>query len=553
MSYSNKKLKVFIPLLFTVVLVLGMFLGFKLRDKQGYNKALFSLGAQDNLLHQVLRLVDLKYVDSVHLSGLKSDAIKGILSHLDPHSAYIPPKEFTHVNEEMQGSFHGIGIAYFVIDDTVNITRVLPGGPAAKAGLSVGDQILKANDSLMAGVHISSEKIRKFIRGPLHSNVKLVLLRKDSLIQISLKRGRIPLTSIDAAYMIAPGVLYVKINRFSAHTYGEFMDAITALKAKHDVKKCILDLRNNPGGYLEASVNIADEFLSGDKLVAEAKGKSYPLKEFTCNKTGELEEVPLAVLVNGQSASASEILAGAIQDWDRGYIIGRQTFGKGLVQEQYQLANKGVLRLTVARYYLPSGRLIQRPYKDRMLAYSHDLIKRYRHGEMLHADSIHFQDTTAYYTKVKHRLVHAEAGIMPDVFVPLDTTSLSPTLMKIYRKNIIFRFAFTYKKKYPAVFENIKNEKELLQTKIMTKQGLNLLYELAKDEGITGINRLSPSEIQTLQLQTKAFIARERWQDKGYFEVINQEDKTIKKALQVLQKEPDLSTLNPEKPSAHKD
>ncbi len=547
MNSSNKKLKVLIPLLFTVVLVLGMFLGFKLRDKQGYQKAFFSLSARDNLLQQVLRLIDLKYVDSVQPSRLKADAITGILGHLDPHSAYIPPRTFKHINEEMQGSFHGIGIAYSVIDDTVNITQVLPDGPAAKAGLYVGDQIIKANDSLIAGVHISTEKIRRLIRGPLHSKVELEILRKDSIVNISLKRGIIPLKSIDAAYMIKPGILYVKIDRFSAHTYAEFMDAVTALEANHSIKKCILDLRNNPGGYLKSSVNIADEFLSGDKLVVYAKGKNYPFKKFTCNKTGLLEHVPLAVLVNDQSASASEILAGAIQDWDRGYIIGRQTFGKGLVQEQYRLANGGVLRLTVARYYLPSGRLIQRPYKHRMFAYNHDLIARYKHGEMLHADSIRFQDTTAYYTKVNHRLVHAETGIMPDVFVPLDTTSLSPTLMQLYKHQVLFRFAYLYRKSHPSTFANIKDVNELFKLSILTGEGFSMLEKMAQKEHISGLGKLNTSELNTIQMQIKAFIARELWQDKGYYEVINREDHVIQKALEVLQKEPDLKTLGSRK------
>lgn len=542
MSDSKKKLMVFIPLFFSVVMILGIFLGFKMRDKQGYKATYFSSG-KDHLLHQIFQLIDLKYVDSIKVNQLKSNAVNGILQHLDPHSVYIPPRELTGVNEQMQGSFHGIGIAYLIIDDTINVTRIIPGGPAQKAGLSIGDRIIKAGDSTVAGVHINPQRIKNLLRGPLRSEVSLTLLRHDSLMHFQFKRGIIPLKSIDAAYMIKPGIAYVRINRFSARTYSEFMDAIVALKEKDTIQKFILDLRNNPGGYLEAAVNIADEFLSGDKMVVYAKGKNYPYQKFTCGKAGEFENIPLAVLVNGHSASASEILAGAVQDWDRGYIIGRQTYGKGLVQEQYRLANGAALRLTVARYYLPSGRLIQRPYKHRMKAYEHDLFERFEHGELLHKDSIHFIDTATYYTKKDHRKVHARGGIMPDIFVPIDTTRLSPDLMALYQRHLLFRFAYHYSNRHPEIFNQLDDPSEMLQTNVLPDNILKAIKQFAP-ESTKNTGQLKDNESTLVKLQIKAFIAREYWQENGYYTLINQQDKAINKALEILKTNPGLKTLS---------
>ncbi len=542
MNDSGKRLKVFAPLFFSLVLILGIFLGFKLRDEEGYQTAYFS-SDKDNLLHQIFKLIDLKYVDSIKTNQLKSNAINGILHHLDPHSVYIPPRELTGVKEEMQGSFHGIGIAYFIIEDTINVTRVLPGGPAEKAGIAIGDQIIRAGDSLVAGVHITPERIKNLLRGPVRSKVHLTVLRADSLLKLEFKRGIIPLKSIDAAYMIRPGIAYVRINRFSAHTYSEFMDAIVKLKQQQPIKKFILDLRNNPGGYLESAVNIADEFLSGHKIVVTANGRNYPKKEFTCGKAGEFEDIPLAILVNGYSASASEILAGAIQDWDRGYIIGRQTYGKGLVQEQYRLTNGAALRLTVARYYLPSGRLIQRPYKHRMSAYEHDLFERFEHGELLHKDSIQFNDTTVYYTKKEHRKVHAGDGIMPDAFVPIDTTRLSGDLIALYNQHLLFRFAYQYHNQHPELFSGIKSATELQKTRVLPDTILKAIKKFAP-ESTKNIDHINNSEKKLVKLQIKAFIAREIWQENGYYMLINQEDKGIEKALEVLKKEPDLKTIS---------
>ncbi|MGH2643646.1 MAG: S41 family peptidase, partial [Chitinophagaceae bacterium] len=404
MSEPQKKIKVFYPLLFSLFLAFGIFLGFKLRDLQGNRHAFILNPERESTIQEILNLTRLKYVDSVNVKSLKNDAIQAILAHLDPHSIYIPPSELEQMNESLEGSFQGIGVEYIMLKDTINITDVIPGGPSALAGLQIGDKFLEINDSVVAGVHISTDRIRNLLRGPNGSKVNISVLRENKVLPFSITRATIPLPSIDAAYMITPDIGYIRINKFASNTYPEFMDAMVKLQ-KEGLKKLVIDLRQNSGGYLDASVNIADELLSDNKLIVYIQGKNYPRKNYTCGKPGIFEKGPLTILVDGGTASASEILAGAIQDWDRGMIIGRRTFGKGLVQEQYSLDDGGALRLTIARYYIPSGRCIQRPYNGSRSAYFDDIIERYEHGELTHADSIHFSDTTHYYTKIKHRRV----------------------------------------------------------------------------------------------------------------------------------------------------
>ncbi|HLR38262.1 MAG TPA: S41 family peptidase [Chitinophagaceae bacterium] len=539
MSDAKKKFKIYLPILFAIVLVLGIFFGYRLKEP---NKEPFAVSTQDHALDQILHLIDLKYVDSIQLQSIKENAIQDILKHLDPHSEYISPHLLKNVTENMQGHYRGIGVAYYIINDTINVSRVLDGGPAAKNGIKIGDQIIKANDSSLTGKDITPKRIKHILRGPNHSQISLNILRRGTPLQIELQRGVIPLKSIQETYFIHPGVAYMRINRFSAHTYSEFMDAVVALKKKDSIKKFILDLRNNPGGLVESAVNIADEFLSKNKLVVYTKGKNYPKREFTCSKHGELEDVPLAVLVDGYTASASEILAGAIQDWDRGYIIGRQTFGKGLVQEQYFLSNGSALRLTVARYYLPSGRLIQRPYKHRMLAYHHDLLRRAKHGELLHQDSIHYKDTTAYYTKKEHRLVHAKGGIMPDIFVPVDTAKLSNDLLKLYHKHTLFRFAQQYLSHHKKELTQFTSPEEFAQAHIFNENIFHQLKGFAAQSKIN-LNPINSDELSMIKIQIKAFIARSLWQNKGYYYLLNQDDNVIHKALNTLKSTPSLTSL----------
>lgn len=533
MNESKKKLKVFFPLLFSVTLALGLFLGFKLRDHQGYKKTYFLDTRRPDALQEILNLTRLKYVDSIDSGKLKDDAIKGILSHLDPHSVYIPPADLEAVNEDLEASFQGVGIEFVILKDTLNVTNVMAGGPADMAGMQSGDKILRVGDSSVTGKNISTAEVKSLVRGPSGSIVKMMVLRDSSQIPFEIKRGIIPLHSIDAAYMLTPDIGYIRINRFSASTYGEFMDAMLELR-KDSLKKLVIDLRRNAGGYLDAAVHIADELLSDHKLIVYTEGRHYPRKNYTCDKPGVFEEGPLAILVDGGSASASEILSGAIQDWDRGMVIGRRTFGKGLVQEQYRLNDGGALRLTVARYYMPSGRSIQRPYNNGTTAYYDDILERYAHGELTHADSIHFKDTTAYYTKLKHRRVYGGGGIMPDVFVPIDTTGLDSLMTGLYSGSDLFNFTYTYYEQHKKEFAAYKTAGDFIRDFEVSESVLNDFRQFVTDGGGRFPTHLRPADKKEIAIRLKALFAREKWQTSGYYQVMNESDPVVKKALEVL-------------------
>jgi carboxyl-terminal processing protease len=536
MSESSKKFKVFLPLLFAVVLALGIFLGFKLRDIQAPRNTYFLNTGSQGPLQEILDLARLKYVDSVNPQKLKDDAIQGILTHLDPHSVYIPPDKLAGVNEDLDGSFQGIGVEFLIISDTINITSVVPGGPSAAAGLEIGDKFIEVNDSVVAGVGITTDRIKALLRGPLDTKVRLKVLRDGQLKDFSLGRGTIPLHSIDAAYMVAPGVGYIRINRFAANTYQEFMDAMLKLQ-KQGLGKLILDLRQNSGGYLDAAVHIADEFLSDHRLIVYTRGQHYPRKDYNSEKSGVFEQGPLAVLVDGGTASASEILAGAIQDWDRGTIIGRRTFGKGLVQEQYNLSDGGAMRLTVARYYIPSGRSIQRSYKGGPAAYYSDIVDRYLHGELTHADSIHFSDTTRYYTRVKHRPEYGGGGIMPDVFVPIDTVRLDQVMRSLYAGGTFFDFAYGYYDTHRQEFAGYKTPEDFVAGFEVSDDMLGAFRTYAASRGVPVSATAVKSDRAEIAIRIKALLARELWQLPGYYRVLNTRDRAVAAALKVLKDE----------------
>jgi carboxyl-terminal processing protease len=533
MSDPQKKLKVFFPLLFSITLAVGMFLGFRLRDSQGYRPTYFLGTGKPGTLQEILNFARLRYVDSIDPQALKDDAIHGMLSHLDPHSVYIPASRLAEVNNDLEGSFQGVGVEFTLLRDTINVTNVVPGGPSDAAGLRIGDKIIRVGDSSVAGVHITTDRIKSLLRGPKGSRVKIGLLRQGKPLAFTVKRGVIPLPSVDAAYMLRPGVGYIRINRFASNTYGEFMEHMLELQ-KDSVKKLIIDLRQNAGGYLDAAVNIADELLSGNKLIVYTKGLHYPRHEYTCNKPGVFEKGGLAILVNGGTASASEILAGAVQDWDRGTIIGRRTFGKGLVQEQYNLSDGGALRLTVARYYIPSGRCIQRSYKNGAEAYYDDVLERYAHGELTHADSIHFADTTRYYTRIKHRPEYGGGGIMPDVFVPIDTTKLDSQLNRLNAGKVLFDFAYSYYEHHRGDFARYSNAATFVRDYVPSPALLASFRQYAEGRGYTFVRHLDTADQQDISLRIKAFIAREIWQLQGYYMVMNSQDRVVRKALQVL-------------------
>lgn len=539
---NNKKLNVFLPLLFSLALALGMLLGFKLRDEAGYKSTIFLHPFGNGAVQEILNLVDVKYVDSVNTRELRKDAIQGILDHLDPHSVYIPSSQLASVNEDLEGNFPGIGVEFNIFSDTVNVTSVVPSGPSEGAGLQTGDKIIRVNDSLVAGNHITADRIRKLLRGPEGTRVNVTIFRNSKLLPFSIKRGIIPLYSIDASYMLTNGIGYIKINRFAASTYDEFMKALLSLQKK-GMKKLILDLRQNPGGYLDAATKIADELLDDNKLVVSTQGKSYPKTAYKCEKPGIFESGSLCMLVDEGTASAAEILSGAVQDWDRGVIIGRRTFGKGLVQEQFPLNDGGALRLTIARYYMPSGRCIQKPYDHGIEAYDQDIMNRFHHGEFLHKDSVHLADTVKYFTLLKHRPVYGGEGITPDIFIPFDTTSLDGVQAALFRQNTFYDFTYEYYVHHKNDFSRYSSPEDFNTRFSISDQLLQDFRRFALQDSVANIGRMTPKDEVEIKNRMKSLFARQLWRTEGYYRVSNSYDPMMEKAIEVLNNDKEYEAL----------
>jgi len=526
----SKKLQVWLPLMFSVVMIIGMYLGFTLRGNTA-GAGVFLRNNGNSTVEEVLNLVRTKYVDDVKTDSLGDLAIDNILSHLDPHTVYIPPKDLAYVNEDLEGKFQGIGVEFQVFYDTVNIVNVIPGGPSEKAGVEVGDKLIKVNDTVnMAGVHITSDGIRKNLRGPQNSTVAITVLRGNALKKIVIERGMIPLPSIDAAYLIAPQTGYIRINKFAATTYLEFMDAITRLQ-KQGMDKLVLDLRDNGGGLVDQAYDIADEFLDGDKMVVYTQGNKSPRYNYTCKKDGVFEKGKLVVLVNESTASASEILSGALQDWDRATIIGRRTFGKGLVQNQFNLSNGGALRLTIARYYTPLGRNIQKPYDKGREQYEDELMNRFHDGEVLHGDTAKHLGPS-YKTPGGH-IVYGGGGITPDVFVAFDTTTQSKALSQMFTKGTLSDYVYNYYIQHKGELQQIKNPEALYNQFKPGETDWQQLVNFAKKDSVD-IANVPPAVKADLLQRLPTLLARQVWRTEGYFEVNNQSDSVVKKALEVL-------------------
>ena len=531
MSMQKKKIRVWLPLLFSLVLILGMLIGFKLRENSSTGRSFFSFQKRSPL-QEVIDLINLKYVDAVNTDTLTEEAIERILTRLDPHSVYIPPVDLKEVNEDLQGNFQGIGVEFHILHDTVNVVNVLPGGPSEKAGLMAGDQFLKVGDSVIAGIRISPLRIKGMLRGPGASSVTVTMLRGIDKKVFTIKRGTIPLPSVDAAYMLDAETGIIRINKFSQTSYEEFMQSLERLQAK-GLKELILDLRGNGGGILGEAVDITDEFLDGDKLIVFTQGDKLSKEEYRCKRPGLFESGKLVILIDEGSASASEIVAGALQDWDRATIVGRRSFGKGLVQEQYDLSDGAALRLTVARYYTPSGRSIQKSYKGNG-GYREEIMARYQHGELVTADSNKIQQGKAYKTS-QGKLVYSGGGIMPDIFVPFDTSTYSSALSSLYISNTLNDFVYNYfikhklaLKKYPSAiaFANNFGEEETVWKELVSFA--------AKDS--IDLANIPAEEKANAQRRVKALIARQPWRTEGFFQVLNMDDATVKKALEILNK-----------------
>jgi len=524
-----KKLKVWIPLLFAIVMIVGMLIGYRLYENT--NTKGFFKTRKMNRVQEVVDLVNMKYVDPVDTDSLGEEAIQGILSHLDPHSYFIPAVDREEMNEDLKGNFEGIDIEFQIINDTVNATYVLPDGPSDKAGMQIGDKFIKVNDSVVAGNGITSERIKKFLRGPGASNVTITLMRDNKIKQIPVTRGTIPLPAVDAGYMLDKETGYIRINKFSRTTYGEFLQAMEKLQ-QLGLQKLVLDLRGNGGGIVDEAVDIADEFLDNDKLIVYTEGRKSPRRDYKAQKPGLFEKGKLILLVDEGTASASEILTGALQDWDRATIMGRRTFGKGLVQEPLQLSDGSELRLTIARYYTPIGRSIQKPYNKGRENYNEEVIERYHNGEVIHGDSSNSHTGPVFKTK-GGRIVYGGGGIDPDIFVGLDTNNLSRNITSLYINGTLNSFIYTYYMQHISNFRQFKNPASFATGFHDEEKVWSSLVNYAAKDTIN-IQTISPRDKSLLQNRIKALFARLIWRTEGYFEISNSNDPVVKRALEEM-------------------
>lgn len=527
---SKKKLQVWLPLIFSVVMIAGMFFGFKLHQETG-GKSFFQRDKKTSL-QQALDLIEDKYVDKVGLDSLQDDAITEVMSHLDPHSVYIPAPDVAAANEELEGNFEGIGIEFNRFHDTVHVLYVIPEGPSDKAGLQIGDKIIKVNDSSLVNKGLLNDDIKEMIRGEEGTKVKLTVLRGNTIQYYEVIRGTIPLPSLDASYMIDGSIGYIKLNKFSETTYREFMRAMENLK-KQGMQKLILDLRDNPGGFVEQATYIADEFLDDNKLIVYTKGANVPKKEYRADKEGIFESGKLAVLVDELTASASEILTGALQDWDRATIIGRRTYGKGLVQQPFGLNDGSVIRLTIARYYTPSGRSIQKPYDQGKKIYNEDILDRYEHGELFSADSIHYSKNQKAYKTMGGRTVYGGGGIVPDIFVPLDTSVFTRSVTQLYLNGRFNNFIYKYYIDHINQFDQYKSPADFAARYQNSSDVWNQLVNEALKDSIR-LKNIPEKDKKNIQDQIKAYLARLKWRTQGYYRVSNSFDAAVQKAVEVL-------------------
>jgi carboxyl-terminal processing protease len=525
------------PLYFALVLAAGVGIGYYFTFNSGTagkNPAIHSR-ANGNKISNLLDYIELQYVDTVNREQLENKTILTMLKSLDPHSDFIPASDFEAVNEPLEGNFDGIGVEFNIIEDTIRVVTPIIGGPSEKLGVKAGDKIIKVNGKNVAGIKITNKQVFEKLRGKSGSMVTVSILRGNikKPIDINITRGKIPIYSIDVAYMVRPGIGFIKISRFANTTYDEYLKAFNEL-TKQGMKKLILDLRGNGGGFLKTAVDLADEFLMNGLQIVYTEGKSHPKKVYTATSRGGFEHNPLVVLIDEGSASASEIVSGALQDNDRATIIGRRSFGKGLVQDQIDLPDGSAVRLTIARYYTPTGRCIQKPYNKGLDEYYNEEYERSEHGELYNADSIKVDKTKKYRTPAG-KTVYGGGGIVPDIFVPLDTAKFSHSINKLYYSGLLNTFAFeytdvhrseltgTYKSAQDFISKFSIGEKEIKGLKSYLALKKFTLDFSGNEKGFTQI--------------LKALIGRNLFDKDAYYPILNQNDAAILKGVEVLEKE----------------
>ena len=525
----------FIPFLLAICLIAGIAIGTFYANHFSGNK-LGIINTSSNKLNALLRIIDDQYVDTVNMGELVEEAMPQILSELDPHSSYIPAKDLEAVNADLKGSFSGIGIQFTIQNDTIHVNSVIQGGPSEKVGLMAGDRIVEVDDSAFVGKIVTNSEAMKRLKGEKGSKVKLGVYRpgEKDLLHFTVIRGNIPVKSIDAAYMINEKVGYIKVNKFGETTYPELLIALAKLNQKN-CEGLIVDLRGNTGGYMAAAIQMVNEFLPNNRLIVYTQGRKSPREDYNSNGTGSNQKMPLVVLVDEGPASASEIFAGAIQDNDRGTIVGRRSFGKGLVQQPIEFSDGSAIRLTIARYYTPSGRCIQKPYeKGKESEYELDLLTRYEHGEFFSADSIKQDETEVYHTRLG-RPVYGGGGIMPDIFVPQDTTGMTSYFRMAANRGLIIRYTFDYTDQNRSTLQKYDTP-EKMEAYLKGQNLLNKFAAWAEKKGLKRRNNLMMKSRRLFEMSLYGNIIYNMLGMEAYVEYLNESDKTVLKAVEILEK-----------------
>ncbi|MDD5506948.1 MAG: S41 family peptidase [Bacteroidales bacterium] len=533
-------LQISMPLLILLVLIIGIYAGTQLvRYLNRSDERIVIPVFRNDKVMEVLRFIEQDYVDSVSGDKIREDAIKGMLDELDPHSQYMSAEMLQDANESLLGNFEGIGIEFRVVDDTINVIQVIPGGPSEKIGLRNGDRIIKINDTIVTGFKLDNQQVVKKLKGPRGTRVKVTVYRPDfaETVDFVITRDIIPLYSVDISYMADDSIGYIKVSKFSLTTPEELDDALQKLKDQGSTR-LILDLRGNVGGYLESAVKLADEFLGNEKLIVYTEGNNRPRQYAYATQSGKFEDQALAILIDEGSASASEILAGAIQDNDRGIIIGRRSFGKGLVQQQIELDDGSAVRLTVARYFTPTGRCIQRPYNNGEEAYYDDLLLRLKIGELNNQDSIRFPDSLKFITP-RGKVVYGGGGIMPDVYVPIDTGQYYSYYNQLINKGLIYQFAYDFAdKNREKLSKTYVDATGFIERFTVEDTLFNQLITYSEAKGVRRNDRDLRSTRDMIARLLKAYIGRNLFDDEAFYPILNEDDKIFLKAVDTLRKIP---------------